>query len=153
MEEVVKTLVVAPANAVLLLAGIAFLAVSVFGRITERLDPGPKGRIGAGALGAVLIAISLLLPTAGEREPTTQATATASTSQPPPAAADASTPPTAAQTAETAVGVAPGPSQPAVSATESYPIALAAGQVVKGEERTYRINKIDSGCSRPSWRS
>lgn len=61
MAEVVKALLSAPVNAVLLVAGLAFLAVAVFRRITDRLDAGPKGRLFAGLLGTGLVALSLYL--------------------------------------------------------------------------------------------
>ena len=61
MADIVKALLAAPVNAVLLVAGLAFLGVAVFRRITDRLDAGPKGRLFAGLLGAVLVALSLYL--------------------------------------------------------------------------------------------
>ena len=61
MADVVKALLAAPVNAVLLVAGLAFLAVAVFRRITDRLDSGPKGRVFAGLLGIALVALSLMV--------------------------------------------------------------------------------------------
>lgn len=118
MGDIVKALLAAPANAVLLVAGLAFLAVAIFRRITDRLDAGPKGRLFAGALGIVLVGLSLYLST-GDRRP---------------------------QNSDTTPGAnAPAAAQPATasSSTATYPIALPAGQVVKGEERTYTILKIE----------
>ena len=131
MEDLVKALVSAPANAVLLLAGIAFLAVAIFGRITEHLDPGPRGRIAAGGLGAVLVAVSLYLSFGGEQQSASS-----------PAVAPASAP---AETEVSATApLSPEPTGQAVSsATPTYPVALAAGQVVKGEERTYTILRTE----------
>jgi hypothetical protein len=115
MGDIVKALLAAPANAVLLVAGLAFLAVAIFRRITDRLDAGPKGRLFAGVLGAVLVGLSLYLST-GARAPDTT---TASTNS---------------------AGTQPATATPSSAA---YPIALSAGQVVKGEERTYTILKIE----------
>lgn len=111
MADVVKALLAAPVNAVLLVAGLAFLAVAVFRRITDRLDAGPKGRLFAGMAGVILIALSLYLSTQGP-------------------APDSSAPATAA------AGTSAAP------AAAGYPIELPAGQVVKGEERTYTLLKI-----------
>src|SRR5262249_40769080 len=151
MDDLIKTLVNAPTNSVLVLAGLAFLAVAVFGRITARLDPGPKGRIGSGVLGAVLLAMGLVLPTeshrnqptAGGSEPSASPSASApSTSAPSTSAGATSKAPAGAP-------VQPAPVQPQSSGNvagappaSGYPIALAAGQVIKREDRTYTILKI-----------
>lgn len=120
MGDIVKALLAAPVNAVLLVAGLAFLGVAVFRRITERLDAGPKGRLFAGLIGVVLIALSLYLSAAGPRpdQPTEPATAAPSAA---PATQPAATPP----------GAAP-----------AYPMELPAGQEVKGEDHSYAILKI-----------
>lgn len=112
MGDVIKALLTAPVNAVLLVAGLAFLAVAVFRRVTDRLDAGPKGRLFAGLLGIVLVALSLYLSLGGKSPDATTSSAGASTS-------------TAAQSGG------------------SFPIALPAGQVVKGEDRTYTILKLE----------
>jgi hypothetical protein len=65
---VVKALLAAPVNAVLLVAGLAFLAVAIFRRVTDRLDAGPKGRLFAGVSGIVLIGISLYLSVGGKNQ-------------------------------------------------------------------------------------
>ncbi|HEY3146811.1 MAG TPA: hypothetical protein VGJ75_10690 [Dongiaceae bacterium] len=116
MGDVIKALLAAPANAVLLVAGLAFLAVAIFRRITDRLDAGPKGRLFAAVLGIALVGLSLYLST-GERSVDTTSTATT-----------ASVPTQAAN---------------ATQSTASYPMALPAGQVVKGDERTYTILKVE----------
>lgn len=120
MGDIVKALLAAPVNAVLLVAGLAFLGVAVFRRITERLDAGPKGRLFAGLIGVVLIALSLYLSAAGPRpdQPTEPATAA-------PSAAPATQP------AATTPAAAP-----------AYPMELPAGQEVKGEDHSYTILKI-----------
>jgi hypothetical protein len=113
VADVVKALLAAPVNAVLLVAGLAFLSVAVFRRITERLDAGPKGRLFAGVIGAVLIAISLYLSLTGPKpdEPST-------------------TPSTA------------GTGEPSATPSGAYPMELPAGQEVKGEDHSYTILKI-----------
>jgi Co/Zn/Cd efflux system component len=80
MADVVKALLAAPVNAVLLVAGLAFLAVAVFRRITERLDAGPKGRLFAGLLGIVLVALSLYLSMDRQQPEEAAPTASAGTS-------------------------------------------------------------------------
>lgn len=151
MDDLIKTLVNAPTNSVLVLAGLAFLAVAVFGRITTRLDPGPKGRIGSGVLGAVLLAMGLVLPTeshrnqptAGGPEPSASPSASAPSTSAPSTSAGATSKATAGPP------VQPAPVQPPSSGNvasappaSGYPIALAAGQVMKREDRTYTILKI-----------
>lgn len=71
MADVVKALLAAPVNAVLLVAGLAFLAVAVFRRITDKLDSGPKGRLFAGLIGIVLVALSLYLSLGGPKPDST----------------------------------------------------------------------------------
>ena len=114
MGDVVKALLAAPVNAVLLVAGLAFLAIAVFRRVTDRLDAGPKGRLFAGALGIILIGLSLYLSASSgtTRNITFGDAATQS---------DA----------------------PSTQSSGSLPISLPAGQVVKGEERTYTILKLE----------
>ena len=146
MDDLIKTLVNAPTNSVLVLAGLAFLAVAVFGRITARLDPGPKGRIGSGVLGAVLLAMGLVLPTESHRN---QPTAGGSEPSASPSTSAPSTSAGATSKATAGAPVQPAPVQPPSSGNvagappaSGYPIALAAGQVIKREDRTYTILKI-----------
>ena len=113
MADIVKALLAAPVNAVLLVAGLAFLGVAVFRRITDRLDAGPKGRLFAGLLGIVLIVVSLYL--------------------------SATTGPTRDITFGDA---AMQPDAPATQSNTAYPVELPAGQEVKGEDRSYIILKI-----------
>jgi hypothetical protein len=119
MADIVKALLAAPVNAVLLVAGLAFLAVAVFRRITDRLDAGPKGRLFAGSIGIVLVALSLFLSLSGPKveEPSTAE----------PATADA--------------GV--NQATAATNAGGTFPMTLPAGQEVKGEDRSYTILKIE----------
>lgn len=120
MGDVVKALVSAPANAVLLVAGLAFLAVAIFRRVTDRLDAGPKGRLFAGMLGIVLIGISLYVSSVGGTPTSTN----------PPAAIT--------EPAQSSGQPATATAQP----SGDYPVELSAGQVVKEEDRTYTILKI-----------
>ncbi|MFO0996646.1 MAG: hypothetical protein U1F33_08165 [Alphaproteobacteria bacterium] len=135
MEDLIKTLVNAPTNSVLVLAGLAFLAVAIFGRISERLDPGSKGRLASGALGVVLLLAGLLLPSRGDHAGSDK---TMSASSAPTSSNAASTNTTAAaeQTGSTGNVTSVSPSAGA------YPIALTAGQVIKREGRTYTILKM-----------
>lgn len=119
MADIVKALLAAPINAVLLVAGLAFLGVAVFRRITDRLDAGPKGRLFAGMIGIALVVLSLYLSLSGLK------------SDEPSTAAPASTATGGSQAATAVV--------PAVA----YPVELPAGQEVKGEDRTYTILKIE----------
>jgi hypothetical protein len=113
MADIVKALLAAPVNAVLLVAGLAFLGVAVFRRITDRLDAGAKGRLFAGLIGVILVALSLYLSLTGPK-PDEPAAAGAGQDQ--------------ATTAAPLAG--------------TYPVELPAGQEVKGEDRIYTILKI-----------
>lgn len=119
MADIVKALLAAPVNAVLLVAGLAFLTVAVFRRITDRLDAGPKGRLFAGLIGIALVALSLFLSLSGPKleEPSTAEPATAD----------------------------PGVNQANATTMTggTYPKTLPAGQEVKGEDRSYTILKIE----------
>jgi hypothetical protein len=118
MADIVNALLAAPVNAVLLVAGLAFLAVAVFRRMTDRLDAGPKGRLFAGSIGIVLVALSLILSLSAKREePSTAGPATADS----------------------------GVNQATAATTPdgSFPMTLPAGQEVKGEDRSYTILKIE----------
>jgi hypothetical protein len=144
MEDLVKTLVNAPTNAVLVLAGLAFLAVAVFGRVTDRLDPGPKGRIGSGLLGIALLALGLLLPSDNHGSGQTAANSAPSTPAAP------SSPSSASNAGATTTPAEPVPASntdkgdAAISAPprSDSSITLAAGQVVKRDNRTYTILKM-----------
>lgn len=119
MADIVKALLAAPINAVLLVAGLAFLGVAVFRRITDRLDAGPKGRLFAGMIGIALVVLSLYLSLSGPKpdEPSTAAPASTATGG--------------------------GQAATAVLPAGTYPVELPAGQEVKGEDRTYTILKIE----------
>lgn len=143
MEDLLKTLVTAPTNAVLVLAGLAFLGVAVFGRVTDRLNPGPKGRIVSGVLGVVLLAVGLLLPSDTHRPEPTAMNSTPSVPITP-------LPPSGASSAG-ATGTPAEPIPASTSGTSNVasaprradsPITLAAGQVVKREDKTYTILKM-----------
>jgi hypothetical protein len=114
VADVVKALLAAPVNAVLLVAGLAFLAVAVFRRITDKLDAGPKGRLFAGLLGVILVGLSLYLSA------------------------------TAGPTRDITFGdAAMQPDAPAAQSSAAYPVGLPAGQEVKSEDYTYTILKIE----------
>jgi hypothetical protein len=55
MDELVTHLLDAPVANVLILAGLAFLAVGVFGKISGKLEPGTTGRVASAAVGAALL--------------------------------------------------------------------------------------------------
>ena len=137
MDDLIKTLVNAPTSSVLVLAGLSFLAIAVFGRITARLDPGPKGRIGSGVLGLILLGMGLWLPS---EIPRYQSTSGGSRPAAPPSiSADAIS--TATIGAPVQQPSSSGNVIGAVPAS-GYPITVAAGQVIKREDRTYTIIKI-----------
>jgi hypothetical protein len=145
MEDLVKTLVNAPTNAVLVLAGLAFLGVAVFGRVTDRLDPGPKGRIASGLLGVALLAIGLLLPTDHHDSGATAANSAPSAPLQPSSASNAG--PTGTRAEPVPAGNTGSGNVAGAPPKGNFSTALAAGQVVKRDDRTYTILKmqIDGG--------
>ena len=120
MGDVVKALLAAPVNAVVLVAGLAFLGIAVFRRITDRLDAGPKGRLFAGLLGVLLVGLSLYLSLSGPKPEEPSPTAPAATAS---TGSDQAT--------------------PAAPPAGPYPMALPAGQEVKGEDHSYTIVRIE----------
>jgi hypothetical protein len=143
MEDLVKALVNAPTNAVLVLAGLAFLGVAVFGRVTDRLDPGPKGRIASGLLGVALLAVGLLLPsdhhgsepTVANSAPSVPATRSQRSS-----ASNAGA--TGTEAEPVPAGHVGGGNVASAPPMGDASITLAAGQIVKRDDRTYTIVKM-----------
>ena len=60
MGDLVSHLTNAPIANILVLTGIAFIAVAVLGHVTAQINPGKTARIAAAVVGAVLIAIGLV---------------------------------------------------------------------------------------------
>ena len=58
--DIVKELVDAPLANLLIVAGLAFLALAVVGKITGKIEPGRGGRIMAGLLGSALFVGGLI---------------------------------------------------------------------------------------------
>ena len=61
MQDVILRLVDVPMVRMFVLAGIIFLMIAVLGKIEGKIEPGSIGRIGAAILGAVLIAIGIIM--------------------------------------------------------------------------------------------
>lgn len=61
MQDVILRLVDVPMVRMFVLAGIIFLMIAVLGKIEGKIEPGRIGRLGAAALGAILIAIGLVM--------------------------------------------------------------------------------------------
>lgn len=61
MIDVLKSVMAAPLGTLLILAGVAFLAVAVVGNISGKIEPGPVGRIGAAFAGTVLLLVGLIV--------------------------------------------------------------------------------------------
>ncbi len=66
MTELVTHLIDAPVANIFIVAGLAFLAVAVLGRVSATIDPGKGGRIAAGLLGAVLTVYGIRTHTAAD---------------------------------------------------------------------------------------
>ena len=65
MEAVIKSVVDAPVANLCVLAGLVFLAISVVGNISGKIQPGNPGRIAAGALGILLLGYGVATHSAG----------------------------------------------------------------------------------------
>lgn len=59
MKETIGAIFSAPLATILVVAGIVFLLIAVLGAVAGRIDPGKGGRIAAGAIGMVLLAVGL----------------------------------------------------------------------------------------------
>ncbi len=59
MKETIGAIFSAPLATILVVAGIVFLLIAVLGAVAGRIDPGKGGRIAAGAIGIVLLAVGL----------------------------------------------------------------------------------------------
>nr|WP_294549511.1 hypothetical protein [uncultured Rhodopila sp.] len=56
--DILKTIILTPAPALLLLASIVFFFIAVAGNISGKIEPGRNGRIASGLIGCVLLIIS-----------------------------------------------------------------------------------------------
>jgi hypothetical protein len=61
MGDILKSLIDAPISTVLVLAGIAFMAVAIIGGVTGKFEPGPIGRLGAAVAGTILLVFGLVV--------------------------------------------------------------------------------------------
>jgi hypothetical protein len=59
MTDILSHLIDAPLANILILAGLAFLAIAVLGRISGKIEPSAGGRVMSGVLGAVLLAYGI----------------------------------------------------------------------------------------------
>ncbi len=107
MGDLIGHLTDAPIPNLLVLAGLAFVAIAVLGNITAKVNPSKNGRIASGVVGAALLAGGLMLHASSD------ATRTAATPPISPAPAMAST-----QAAAT-TGAASSPATPAATGAVS----------------------------------
>lgn len=61
MQDVILRLVDVPMVRMFILAGIIFLMIAVLGKIEGKIEPGRIGRLGAAALGVILIVTGLVM--------------------------------------------------------------------------------------------
>lgn len=61
MQDVILRLVDVPMVRMFVLAGIIFLMIAVLGKIEGKIEPGRMGRLGAAALGVILIVVGLVM--------------------------------------------------------------------------------------------
>lgn len=61
MQDVILRLVDVPMVRMFVLSGIIFLMIAVLGKIEGKIEPGRMGRLGAAALGAILIVVGLVM--------------------------------------------------------------------------------------------
>jgi len=61
VDKLVEAVFSAPTATLLVVAGLAFLAVAVVGNISGKISPGPQGRVAAGTIGALLLAGGIVM--------------------------------------------------------------------------------------------
>lgn len=61
MQELVKDVFTAPLGTIFVLAGVLFLLIAVVGKVSGKIEPGPKERALAGMLGSAFITIGLAM--------------------------------------------------------------------------------------------
>jgi hypothetical protein len=61
METLLNDIFTAQPDALLMIAGLAFIAVAILGSIKTYINPGKIGRIAAGAVGAILLIVGLVM--------------------------------------------------------------------------------------------
>jgi hypothetical protein len=108
MEGFIEAILNAPMATLLVVAGLAFVAIAVIGEISGKIEPGRSGRIAAGVFGLIFLGIGLAMhwgvvpgPAMPEGPTTPQATTpppTASPTPPPPTASPTPPPPTTSPT-------------------------------------------------------
>jgi hypothetical protein len=82
METLLNDIFTAKPDALLMIAGLAFIGVAVVGSIKTYIDPGKAGRIAAGAVGGILLIAGLAMYKAAPAPPSTSTDeAVASTKQ------------------------------------------------------------------------
>jgi hypothetical protein len=60
IDVVVKTIFSAPLSNLFIIVGLGFLTIAVLGNIRGKIEPGPRGRLIAGAFGLVFIFAGLI---------------------------------------------------------------------------------------------
>jgi hypothetical protein len=61
MDELAKSLFMAPLPTLFIVAGIIFLFVAVVGSISGKIEPGTKGRVASGIIGCLFVVLGLSL--------------------------------------------------------------------------------------------
>jgi hypothetical protein len=94
MDTFLNDLFHAQPNALLVIAGLVFLAISIVGSVKTYFDPGKNGRIAAGVAGALLLIVGLVMsrsaaPAAPAAPSTSSSEAVAQSGSAPGAAANA----------------------------------------------------------------
>jgi hypothetical protein len=73
METLIDDLLHAQPDALLMIAGLAFITIALVGSIKAYFDPGKAGRIAAGVVGGVLLITGLVMYKPAAAAPTTSA--------------------------------------------------------------------------------
>ena len=68
MSDLAKEILNAPLGTILILAGLAFLAIGIVGKIKGKIEPGTWGRVLAGIAGLVFLGIGLAMHLGGEEK-------------------------------------------------------------------------------------
>ena len=68
MSDLAKEILNAPLGTILILAGLAFLAIGIVGKIKGKIEPGTWGRVLSGIAGLVFLGIGLAMHLGGQKK-------------------------------------------------------------------------------------
>lgn len=143
MSDIAKSIFGAPVSTLLILAGIIFLLIAVVGNISGKIEPGPRGRLGAGVVGFLCMVIGIwLLPrlpvpdTTHQREQNTSAAG----SSPDSSSGGTTAPQTSVLSSQpSSTGPSSAPDNPTAAATQKVKYGRLQGRVTNEEGAAFNV--------------